>query len=232
MDTSLLKTFGLAVITVVITVFVMQASGSALNQASGTLVVDTTYHDSTVHPRWVNDGNLLAMIGTMNAKQLTAADLLLSAWHSDTVRDLAIAMTKQHTAMQRETDSLAARLDLAPVPSALGATVSAAFQRQTDSLITGRSGMKLDRGYVNQAVAGHTLMGSYLGEMSKVVDRPELKEWIDTLGTRVAAQLAYAKSVQAKMVVADSLVADSLAKRAARRARRDSLANRVSVPPQ
>ena len=226
MDTSLLKTIGLAAITVVITMFVIQAGGSALNQASGTLVVDTTFRDSTVRPRWVNDANLLAMIGTMNARQLVAADLLLSAWHSDTVRDLALAMTKQHTAMQRATDSVAAELHLTPLPSALGATVSAAFQAQADSFITGRSGMKLDRGYVNEAVAGHALMATYLDQMGKVVDRPELKAWIDTLGTRVAAQLAYAKSVQAKFVLMDSLVADSLAKRAARRAHRDSF------PPQ
>src|SRR5690242_17397683 len=133
MDSSWLKTMGLALVTVLITFFVAQADGST-NEAAGSLVVDTALHaDSTVTPKWLDDANVLALIGTMNNRQLSAADMELSAWHSDTVRALAASMAREHAALQRATDSVAASMHVVPVPSALGASVNAAFQAQIDS---------------------------------------------------------------------------------------------------
>lgn len=241
MDSGLLKTFGLAIITVVISVFVIQASGSALNQASGTVLADSAMvRDSGVTPRWINDANVVAMIGTMTAKQNDAGEIYLSAWHLDTVRALAVSLVKENAALQRATDSVANQLHLSPVPSALGATVNIEFQRQIDSIIAGRSGNSLDKAYLAQQVASHALMASYLDQLSASVDRPELQAWLDTLGVRMGSQLARVKAVQAKLAVSDSLVADSIARRtdslAKRAARRDSIArrraHRDSIPQQ
>lgn len=226
MDSGLLKTIGLALVTILITFFVARADGDA-NQAAGTIALDTAglQRDTSVTPKWVDDANVLALIGTMNNRQMEAADLELSAWHSDTVRALAASMYRDHAALQRATDSVATEMHLVPVPSALGASVNAAFQAQIDSTMTGRGGMALDRGYVAQQLASHSLMATYLDQMAEVTERPELKAWLDTLGTRVDAQIARAKTAQATLAAADSIVADSLKKRAARRAHRDSIAN-------
>lgn len=220
MDSGLQKTIGLAVVTAVLTVFVAQADGGATGTAGGTLAADSVQRDSTVTPHWLSDANLLALVAVMNQKQVAAADLELGAWRSDTVRALAAQMAAEHAALQRSADSLATSMKIAPVPGALTGDVMAIFQSQIDSAMAGRGGSALDRAYVGQQVASHTLMSDYLDQFVQLAQRPELRGWLEAAGSRVDAQLARAKAVQGQLAVADSIVADSLARRAEARRNR------------
>jgi predicted outer membrane protein len=219
MDSGLQKTIGLAVITAVLTVFVAQADGGATGTAGGTLAADSV-RDSTVTPHWLSDANLLSLVAVMNQKQIAAADLELGAWRSDTVRALAAQMAAEHAALQRSADSLATSMKLAPVPGALTGDVIAIFQTQIDSATAGRGGSALDKAYVGQQVASHTLMSEYLDQFVQLAQRPELRGWLEAAGSRVDAQLARAKAVQGQLAMADSIVADSLARRAEARRNR------------
>lgn len=222
MDSGLQKTIGLAAITAVITVFVARADGPVPRQpreAAGTLAADSMRRDSAVPPKWLNDATVLALVGTMNARQISAADVELSSWHSDTVRAFAATMARDHAELQRSADSLAAALKIAAVPSALSAEVNAVFQAQIDSM---PRGMSLDRAFVREQVASHQLMADYIRQLSGAAHAPEMQAWLATFATRVDAQIARANALNAQFAVADSVAADSLAKRAARRTRRDS----------
>jgi putative membrane protein len=220
MDSGFQKTIGLAVITAVLTVFVAQADGGATGTAGGTLAADSAQRDSTVTPHWLSDANLLSLISVMNQKQIAAADLELGAWRSDTVRAFAAQMASEHAALQRSVDSLATSMKVAPVAGALNGDVMSIFQSQIDSAMAGRGGSALDRAYVGQQVASHTLMSEYLDQFVQIAQRPELRGWLEAAGSRVDAQLARAKAVQGQLAMADSIVADSLARRAEARRNR------------
>ena len=225
MDSSLAKTFGLAALTAVMTVFVAQVDGGAtMGQAGGTLATDSAAlrRDSAVTLRWISDGNVLAIVSAINGRQIAAANIELSRWHSDTVRALAASLAHDHSELQHSLDSLATALKLVPVPSALSAEVVATFQAQVDSLGEYR-GVALDRAFVAQQVASHNLMAQHLTELGAVTTSPELQAWLESASARVASQVSSLTGQQRAFVVADSVKADSLARRA------DSLARRAAA---
>src|SRR6476619_6835119 len=113
MDSGLTQRIGLAAVTAVMTVFVAQADGGATTgQAAGTLAADTAavHHDSLVTPKWINDGNVVAIASVMNGRQIAAANVELSSWHSDTVRAIAASLAHEHSELQHSLDSVTAAL--------------------------------------------------------------------------------------------------------------------------
>jgi hypothetical protein len=221
MDRSAMRTIGLAVITVLIAFFVARADPGDEKQASGTVVADTsTRQDSTVTVRWLDDANILALVGVMNQRQIAAASAELQAWRSDTVRALASATAQEHAALQHSADSLSAALSLTPVVPAVADSINAALQASVDSLSAYRGG-SLDRAFVQQQAVSQQRMSSYLDQLSALAQRPELQALLDAASARIGAELTRTRSVQATFAISDSVVADSLAKRASRRNRQN-----------
>ena len=222
MDSSLAKTIGLAAITAVITVFVARADGgAATGEAAGTLAADSVHADSAVTPHWINDANILAMLGTMNAKQVAAANIELGAWRSDTVRAIAQTLQHAHTELQHAADSVAQSLRITPVPSALNDEVVAAFQAQVDSLSMYR-GSALDRAFIVEQLNSHKLMSSYLDQLSEAATDPSLKNWLTSTNALVAAQITQLNTQRLAFAAADSAATDSLAKRTKRNRQADN----------
>jgi predicted outer membrane protein len=223
MDRGLAQTIGLAGLTALLTVFVARVDGApVVREASGTVAADSVAgrRDSAITVRWLADANVLSLFKTMNERQLAAEDIMLSSWHSDTVRALATSLWQSHTAMRRAVDSLAATLGIVPTPPALTEQISAEFQAQIDSMLQHR-GMAFDRAFVQEQIDSHALMADYLAQLSAASQTPEIRAWLDGVNSQVAGQLTQIRTQQRALVVADSIVADSLAKRAAaRRSRR------------
>jgi putative membrane protein len=222
MNRTLAQTIGLAALTAMLTVFVARVDGAPVErEAAGIVAGDSAgpRADSSVTVKWLNDANVLALVGTMNSRQIAAANVLLGAWHSDTVRALATSLLHEHSALQHSADSLAAMLHIVPVAPALTEQVNAAFQAQIDSIL-GNRGMAFDRAYVQQQIASHQLMADYLSQLSGEVEVAEVRDWIASANGIVAAQLTRIQGQQRALVVRDSIVADSIAKRAAARRKR------------
>jgi predicted outer membrane protein len=175
--------------------------------------------------RWISDANALALLSLMNARQVSAADVELGAWHSDTVRAFAASMARAHADLQHSIDSLIDQIHVAPVAPALAQPLGVQMQAQVDSL--SGLGRGLDRAYVREQVASHELMGEYLRELAGVAERPEVGALLASAATRVDTALVRARSLDALLTMADSLAAaDSTARveakaeaRAARRRR-------------
>lgn len=224
MDSSLSKTIGLAALTAVMTVFVARVDGGATSgQAGGTLARDSALRaDSVVTPKWLNDGNVVALVSVINGRQVAAANLELSSWHSDTVRALAASLAHEHSELQHSLDSVVTSIKIAPVPSALSTEVLATFQAQLDTLSWYR-GNALDRAFVAQQINSHKLMAQYLGALGAVATAPELQAWLESASARVATQVSSLTGQQRAFVVRDSMVTDSLNRRA------DSLARRAAA---
>jgi predicted outer membrane protein len=185
--------------------------------AAGEIALPDT--DSAPSQTWLNDANLLALMGAMNARQIAAAEIELSTWHSDTIRDFALSMAREHSEIQRSIDSLATTLKLAPVMPALAQVIVGEMQRQIDS-IHAYGGRALDRAYVRQSVSGHETMAKYAALLAAAAERPEVQSVLSTASTRIAAQVTRAKAFDASLTKADSVAAaDSAANPAAYRRR-------------
>lgn len=175
--------------------------------------------------RWITDANVLSMLTMMNAKQIAAAKLELSAWHTDTVRAFAATIAAGHAELQHSVDSVAQIIKLEPIAPALSASISDTMQVQIDSLY-GLHGGALDRGFLRQQTQSQAMLVDYVAKLAGVAEAPELQALLSSAATQVASQLSRARALQTAFATADSTaLADSLARRAARdsaRAARDS----------
>jgi predicted outer membrane protein len=186
-------------------------------EAAGEVARDSSAPRENI--KWLNDANVLAIVTTMNQRQLAAADAELSTWHVDTVRAFAASMYREHTALQHSIDSLAEAVKLAPVSPALGTTIRGQMQAQIDTIYQ-HGGRGFDRAYVMQAVAGHQLMAQYLSQLSAVSDAPAVATLLGSLTTAVQSQITRANAMRALFAIADSVTADSVRRAEERRAAR------------
>jgi hypothetical protein len=183
---------------------------------------------------WISDANALAMITAMNNRQIAVADVELEAWHSDTVRALAASVAHDHAALQHSLDSLAERLRLAPVTSALGQRIDSEFQSRVDSLRWWRGPGRFERAYVHQQMLADEAFASYANQLTGATRAPEVQALMQTAAARGATQLSHARAVEAMLVIADSLkaaaTADSIQKAADRAAARAARRRRSPQP--
>lgn len=187
------------------------------SEAAGEVAKDSAAPRDNI--KWLNDANVVALLTTMNQRQITAADAELSTWHMDTVRAFAAALYREHTEMQHSIDSLAQFAHITPVLPALGAAIRGQMQAQIDTIYQ-HGGRGFDRAYVMQTVAGHQLMSQYLNQLSAVADAPAVSTLIGSLSTAVQSQISRGNSMKAMFAVADSVAADSVRRAEARRAAR------------
>lgn len=183
---------------------------------------------------WITDGNVLALLGVMNARQIAAADVELEAWHTDTVRTFASSVAHDHAALQHSVDSLAARLKVAPVVSALVQRIDTSFRVRVDSL-RAVEGRPLERAFVHQQVVAESAYAIYADQLTGASTAPELRSLLESAAARARADAGRARSLEAVLVLADSLkkaaVADSIAQAEARRAARAEARRRRSGTP-
>jgi predicted outer membrane protein len=191
----------------------------AVDSAGGEVVNDSAA--APVAGRWLTDANVLSLLGTMNSRQIAAADAELQSWKSDSVRAFASSVAAGNAELQHSVDSLAGRMNIAPIAPALAEQVNATMQARIDSMKVNR-GASLDRAFVAQQVAAQAMMADYVSQLSGVAQRPELQALLASASTRIGSQLARARALQRSFGAADSssaLAADSAAKRAARHTR-------------
>lgn len=192
---------------------------TVVTEAAGEVISDSTGKPSI--GTWLTDANVLSLLGAINRTQIEAADVLLRAWHSDTVRAFAAGMAREHAEIARSIDSVATQAKLAPIAPAVTETMRAPFLASIDTL-RGNRGTGLDRAYVRQQLTSHQAMASQIAQLGSVAQRPEVQGLVSATSTRIAAQIERAKALDAEFVKSDSIkaagVADSVAKVEARRA--------------
>ena len=142
------------------------------NEVAGEVALDPAAARPRI--RWLNDANVLSLLGVMNSRQIAAADVELESWHLDNVRAFASTMAREHAELQHSADSLAEQLRIAPITPALAQVLAARMQAQVDTL-RWRPGRSLDRAFLRQQVASHELMADYVANLTGVAERPEVQ---------------------------------------------------------
>ena len=192
------------------------------SEAAGEVAKDSASPRDNI--KWLNDGNVLALMTTMNQRQIAAADAELSTWHVDTVRAFAASMYREHTDLQHSIDSLVQATKIIPVLPALGATIRGQMQAQIDTIYQ-HGGRGFDRAYVMQSITGHQLMAQYLSQLSAVAEAPAVSTLIGSMTPKLQSQIARANAMRMLFVIADSVTADSVRRAAERRAARAAKKN-------
>jgi predicted outer membrane protein len=177
-------------------------AASDTNESGGDVVGD--WVESPVKERWITDGNIVALLNAMAARQIVAADVELEGWHNDTVRAFAASMAREHAELQRSVDSLTAQLRLTPIAPALAKPWLSALQAQIDSMR--RSG-RLDRAFVHQQATAHELMGGYVEQLTAGAQDPALQSFLAATGKRFGSERDRSRSLEAGLAKADSAAA-------------------------
>jgi putative membrane protein len=206
------------------TIFVPDSSRTArtvVTEEGGEVVSDSAAKPAI--GAWLTDANVLSLLAAINRTQIDAADVMLRAWHSDTVRAFAASMAREHAELARSIDSVAMQAKLTPIAPAVTETMSAPFRASVDTLRWTR-GIALDRAYVRQQVTSHQAMATQVAQLGSVAQRPEVQGLVSAAGARIGAQVERAKALDAEFAKTDSLKAaakaDSVARAEARRAAR------------
>jgi hypothetical protein len=185
---------------------------------------------------WITDGNALALVGVLNARQIAAANVELDAWHTDTIRSYATLVAHEHAELQRSVDSLAGRIKVVPVMSALDVQIDSAFRVRVDSL-RGLRGAPLERAFAHEQVVAEQAIADYADQLNGAVRAPELRALMESMANSARARLTRAKGFELALATADSIkaaaVADSIeqaTERAAERAAAREARRRASHP--
>ena len=206
-------------------------SGRDTKESAGEVAIRSTPDTAVIPVRWLTDANLFSLFGTMNARQIAAADVELESWHVDSVRAFAVTVAREHAELQHLADSVAQQIRVVPIAPALSQPVSATMQAQIDSLRRAY-GHSLDRVFIRQQVASYQFMTDEMSELAAVAERSEVQSLFAAARDSMNAQLVRARALQARLAVADSTVAaDSAAKLAAKAARAAARRDRRSAVP-
>jgi predicted outer membrane protein len=200
---------------------------TAIAAATGSADTTTPGDDAV----WITDANALAMLTAMNNRQIAMADVELEAWHSDTVRAFAASIAHDNAAIQHSLDSLAPRLKLAPVMSALGQRIDSEFQSRIDSLRYWRGPGRFERAYVHQQVLASQAFASYANQLTGATRAPEVQALMQSASARGATQASHARGVEAMLIIADSLKAAAIADSTEKAAERAAARERRRRPP-
>ena len=188
---------------------------------AGGEVVDSTLRNPDA--AWITDGNVLALAGVFNTRQMAAANVELDTWHTDTIRTYATTIAHEHAELQRAVDSLAARLKIAPVMSALDLQIDSAFRARIDSLRALR-GAPLERAFAHQQVVAEQAIADYADQLTGAARAPEIRALMESTANGARARLTRAKAFDVALATADSIkaaaVADSIQQAEERRAER------------
>jgi putative membrane protein len=190
-------------------------------EAGGEVVADSTMKNPDA--AWITDGNVLAMLSVFNTRQIGAANVELDSWHTDTIRQFAATVAREHIALQRSADSLAQRIKVAPVMSALSVQIDSAFRLRVDSL-RGLGGSPLERAFAHEQVVAESAIADYANQLTGAAQAPEVRALAESVANDARTHLTRARTFETTLLVADSIkkaaVADSIAQAAERAAAR------------
>ena len=142
--------------------------------------------------------NALAMIGLSNAAEIGTSKIAQEKATSSDVRDYAKMMVDDHTAMQKEADELATRVNLVPAPPPQAEQKRAAGDQMVQQLNSTAKGAEFDRAYVEGQVQAHQQTLTELQQLqTQVTDNADVKALIEKAIPKVQAHLEQAQKLQA-----------------------------------
>ena len=127
------------------------------------------------------DGNVVATLQMIHGGEVATGELAAGRATSRAVADYARQMVRDHGALRRGLDSLAARVNAAPEMTADVARMDTVARATRDSLASTARGAAFDRAYVAHEIAEHRTALQKLTELSRSARNAQLRAHVDSL---------------------------------------------------
>jgi putative membrane protein len=148
----------------------------------------------------MSDQNIVAVIGMANASEIAAGKTAQSKATNKDVKSFAGDMVKDHTAMQKSSDSLTkANASLKAQPPATVDSMKTADKAASDSLKAAKKGGAFDSLYIGQQVAAHQKVLDALNSFQNQAQDAGLKTLITGAIPKVQAHLQRAQQIQSSL---------------------------------
>ena len=143
----------------------------------------------------LSDGNVLAMLHTINIGEIDAAKLAQQKASSEKVRKYASRMRHEHSTIVRDTRQLAQRIHVRPDPPALASTVGTAHQKAMEEMQT-LSGREFDQAYLKYQIKVHEQAIDLVRDTAGSIDNALLKQHLSKASPDLDRHLSEARALE------------------------------------
>jgi len=167
-------------------------------------------------PAPLTDANIVAILDAANAADSSAGNVATTKGTKADVKNFGKEMMRDHHALRKAGQDLAAKLKLTPAMPA-GDTSQAAAQNWQNNLNSTPAGPDWDKAYIDHEVTYHQALLATAQAALGAAQDTSLKAFITKAAPSVEAHLKHAQSIQSKLSAAPAAAAskkgDSTAKK-------------------
>jgi putative membrane protein len=174
------------------------AVDSTTTTAAGSTTTDTAA-GSMANTNAMSDQNILASIAAANESEIAAGKVAQTKATNAEVKSFASTMVQDHTAMQKDGDQLATRLNIKTEGSAEADQMKQEHKAALDSLNNTAKGASFDKMYIANQVAGHQAVLDHLQKAQGQAQSADIKTMIQQAIPKVQQHLDRARQIQSKL---------------------------------
>jgi putative membrane protein len=154
---------------------------------------------ASAHATSLSDPQVATLVSAINTAEVGAANAALPKLGNKMAQAFAMAMAKEHGAMDSSIKALPVNSDPMPVPPPQVATMQVASKAEGDLLGAMPPGTDFDRAYIASQVSDHQMALDSLTRWRQVVQDAQLASAIDGALPKVRAHLSQARSIQSAL---------------------------------
>jgi putative membrane protein len=150
-------------------------------------------------PGTMSEANVVAVLNTIDASELEAAQLANQKAQSSDVRHYATRLVDEHTDMMAKNRQVASRINVEPENPALASSIRGTHQ-DTMQELRNKSGRDFDRAYIDYQVKMHEEAVNLVEKTADASDNSRLKQRLMQTRPDLQSHLAEAKTIQRQLV--------------------------------
>ena len=146
----------------------------------------------------MTEANVFAALAASNAAEIEHSKVAVDKATNADVKAFAQMMIDEHTAMSKQGDELAVRLNVTPAPNDVANELRDESTKDVNDL-TAKTGADLDKEYIDEQIDMHQETLDLLDRMDDNVTNADLKALIEQAKPKVQQHLDRAKSIKEKL---------------------------------
>jgi putative membrane protein len=150
-------------------------------------------------PGTMSDANVVAVLNTIDASELEAAQLAKQKAKSPEVRTYATRLVDEHTNMMAKNRQVASRINVQPENPALVSTMKSTHQETMEELRQ-KSGRDFDQRYIDYQILMHEQAVQLVEKTADSSDNSRLKQHLLQTRPDLQSHLSEAKTIQRQLV--------------------------------
>jgi putative membrane protein len=170
-------------------------SAADTTAASSTVSADTSMATSAPAATTWTDANIVALLDEANAADSSAGAVAATKGTAAAVREFAKRMMRDHHTLRAQGEALAKKLNVTPAASS-DDPVTAAAQKEMDTLNSTAKGKDFDRAYIDAEVDIHKAVLGLATKAAGITQTAELKNLIQKAAPVIQGHLDKAESIQ------------------------------------